>query len=138
MAETTASSPSATRDGDELTGSDTRRRRAHRRRMRRRRVQCEREIGWVVGCCAREKSECGAQMHFLSLVKKQWLSKPQMVISGIMLLGGVDMCNGLLYIANVGDSRLVFGRAERATRQGSFGYTRIHGAQCKYRIFASP
>ncbi|KAH7553463.1 hypothetical protein ACOSP7_029817 [Xanthoceras sorbifolium] len=55
---------------------------------------------------------------FLSLVKKQWLSKPQMASVGSCCLVGL-ICNGLLYIANVGDSRVVLGRAERATREVS-------------------
>ncbi|TKY52859.1 phosphatase 2C 38 [Spatholobus suberectus] len=53
---------------------------------------------------------------FLSLVKKQWLSKPQIASTGTCCLVGV-ICNGMLYIANSGDSRVVLGRFERATRE---------------------
>ncbi|KAJ6425529.1 hypothetical protein OIU84_026161 [Salix udensis] len=53
---------------------------------------------------------------FLSLVKKQWLSKPHMASVGSCCLVGV-ICNGLLYIANAGDSRVVLGRAERGSRE---------------------
>ncbi|OIW05098.1 hypothetical protein TanjilG_06234 [Lupinus angustifolius] len=52
---------------------------------------------------------------FLSLVKKQWLNKPQIASTGSCCLAGI-ICNGMLYIANAGDSRAVLGRTERATR----------------------
>ena len=55
---------------------------------------------------------------FLSLVKKQWQSKPQLASTGTCCLVGV-ICNGMLYIANSGDSRAVLGRVERATRETS-------------------
>ncbi|XP_027350311.1 probable protein phosphatase 2C 38 [Abrus precatorius] len=55
---------------------------------------------------------------FLSVVKKQWLSKPQIASTGTCCLAGI-ICNGMLYIANAGDSRAVLGRAERATRETS-------------------
>lgn len=48
--------------------------------------------------------------EFLSTVKKQWEIKPQMASVGSCCLVGV-VCNGLLYIANAGDSRVVLGRA---------------------------
>ncbi|KAM7254915.1 hypothetical protein ACFE04_020156 [Oxalis oulophora] len=54
--------------------------------------------------------------EFLSLVRKQWFIKPQMASVGSCCLAGV-ICNGLLYIANAGDSRAVLGRVERSTRQ---------------------
>ncbi|XVE76275.1 hypothetical protein DITRI_Ditri12bG0158900 [Diplodiscus trichospermus] len=54
--------------------------------------------------------------NFLSLVRKQWLGKPQMASVGSCCLTGV-ICNGLLYTANVGDSRVVLGRSERGTKQ---------------------
>lgn len=53
---------------------------------------------------------------FLSLVKKQWLSKPQIASTGTCCLAGI-ICNGMLHIANAGDSRVVLGRVERATRE---------------------
>ncbi|XP_065856470.1 probable protein phosphatase 2C 38 [Euphorbia lathyris] len=52
---------------------------------------------------------------FLSLVKKQWLSKPEMASVGSCCLVGV-ICEGLLYTANAGDSRVVLGRSVRGSR----------------------
>ncbi|KAK2351753.1 Protein phosphatase 2C family protein [Trifolium repens] len=51
---------------------------------------------------------------FMSLVAKQWSTKPQIASVGSCCLVGV-ICNGTLYIANLGDSRAVLGRAVRAT-----------------------
>lgn len=53
---------------------------------------------------------------FLSVVKKLWHSKPQIASVGSCCLVGI-ICNGLLYVANVGDSRVVLGREERATSE---------------------
>ncbi|KAL5155318.1 putative protein phosphatase 2C 38 [Glycine soja] len=53
---------------------------------------------------------------FLSVVRKQWLSKPQIASAGTCCLAGI-ICNGMLYVANAGDSRAVLGRVERATRE---------------------
>lgn len=55
---------------------------------------------------------------FLSLVNKQWLRQPHIASAGTCCLVGI-ICNGLLYIANSGDSRVVLGRLERATRETS-------------------
>ncbi|XP_011048438.1 PREDICTED: probable protein phosphatase 2C 38 [Populus euphratica] len=63
-----------------------------------------------------KKAFASTEEGFLSLVRKQWLSKPHMASVGSCCLVGV-MCNGLLYIANAGDSRVVLGRAERGTRE---------------------
>ena len=49
---------------------------------------------------------------FLTAVKKQWRKNPQMASVGSCCLAGV-ICNGLVYIANAGDSRAVLGRSER-------------------------
>ncbi|KAL0875006.1 hypothetical protein Bca101_024711 [Brassica carinata] len=49
---------------------------------------------------------------FLMAVKKQWRKNPQMASVGSCCLAGV-ICNGLVYIANAGDSRAVLGRSER-------------------------
>lgn len=49
---------------------------------------------------------------FLMAVKKQWRTNPQMASVGSCCLAGV-ICNGLVYIANAGDSRAVLGRSER-------------------------
>lgn len=51
---------------------------------------------------------------FLSLVTKQWPMKPQIAAVGSCCLVGV-ICAGTLYIANLGDSRAVLGRAVKAT-----------------------
>ncbi|KAB2057671.1 hypothetical protein ES319_A11G183300v1 [Gossypium barbadense] len=51
---------------------------------------------------------------FLSLVTKQWPINPQIAAVGSCCLVGV-VCNGTLYIANVGDSRAVLGRLVKAT-----------------------
>lgn len=64
------------------------------------------------------KAFSATEEGFLSLVRKQWLSKPQMASVGSCCLVGL-ICNGVLYIANVGDSRVVLGRAERSTREVS-------------------
>ncbi|XAR69013.1 Phosphoprotein phosphatase [Bertholletia excelsa] len=53
--------------------------------------------------------------EFLSLVKRQWLDKPQIASVGSCCLVGV-ICNGLVYVANAGDSRAVLGRAEKDVR----------------------
>ncbi|KAM7263171.1 hypothetical protein ACFE04_000854 [Oxalis oulophora] len=62
------------------------------------------------------KAFLATEHDFLSLVKKKWLSKPNMASVGSCCLVGV-ICNGLLYIANAGDSRVVLGRAERSCRE---------------------
>uniref|UniRef100_A0A5B6ZUD0 protein-serine/threonine phosphatase n=1 Tax=Davidia involucrata TaxID=16924 RepID=A0A5B6ZUD0_DAVIN len=54
--------------------------------------------------------------EFLSLVKKQWLSTPQLASVGSCCLVGM-ICSGLLYIANAGDSRVVLGRLEKAIKE---------------------
>ncbi|CAA6656020.1 unnamed protein product [Spirodela intermedia] len=51
---------------------------------------------------------------FLSLVAKQWPVKPQIAAVGSCCLVGV-ICGGNLYVANLGDSRVVLGRLVRAT-----------------------
>ncbi|XP_043701283.1 probable protein phosphatase 2C 38 [Telopea speciosissima] len=54
--------------------------------------------------------------EFLSFVKKQWQNNPQIASVGSCCLVGI-ICNGLLYIANAGDSRAVLGRSEMATKE---------------------
>lgn len=49
--------------------------------------------------------------EFLTLVRSQWLHKPQIASVGSCCLVGI-ICSGLLYIANAGDSRVVLGRLE--------------------------
>ncbi|CAI0468804.1 unnamed protein product [Linum tenue] len=51
---------------------------------------------------------------FLSVVTRQWPMKPQIAAVGSCCLVGV-VCNENLYIANLGDSRAVLGRAVKAT-----------------------
>ncbi|KAJ6821806.1 putative protein phosphatase 2C 60 [Iris pallida] len=51
---------------------------------------------------------------FFSLVAKQWPVKPQIAAVGSCCLVGV-ICGGILYVANVGDSRAVLGRLMKAT-----------------------
>lgn len=51
---------------------------------------------------------------FLSIVTNQWPMKPQIAAVGSCCLVGV-ICNGTLYIANLGDSRAVLGRLMKAT-----------------------
>ncbi|XP_009769529.1 putative protein phosphatase 2C 38 [Nicotiana tabacum] len=53
--------------------------------------------------------------EYLSLVKRQWNEKPQIASVGSCCLAGI-ICSGLLYIANVGDSRAVLGRVDKATK----------------------
>ncbi|QCE08712.1 probable protein phosphatase 2C 60 [Vigna unguiculata] len=51
---------------------------------------------------------------FISVVANQWSLSPQIAAVGSCCLVGV-ICNGTLYIANLGDSRAVLGRAVKAT-----------------------
>ncbi|CAN4109803.1 unnamed protein product [Withania somnifera] len=51
---------------------------------------------------------------FSSVVAKQWPMKPQIAAVGSCCLVAV-ICNSILYVANLGDSRAVLGRLMRAT-----------------------
>ncbi|GMJ03045.1 D-CLADE TYPE 2C PROTEIN PHOSPHATASE 3 [Hibiscus trionum] len=62
------------------------------------------------------KAFLATEDKFLSLVRKQWFVKPQMASVGSCCLTGV-ICNGLLYIANAGDSRVVLGRSVRGSKE---------------------
>lgn len=62
------------------------------------------------------KAFLATEEEFLSLVKKQWLNRPQIASVGSCCLVGV-ICSGLLYIANAGDSRVVLGKSERLKSQ---------------------
>ncbi|KAI4352940.1 hypothetical protein L6164_007144 [Bauhinia variegata] len=53
--------------------------------------------------------------EFLSLVRKKWQSKPQLASVGSCCLTGL-ICNGLLYIANAGDSRVVLGKLDKTSK----------------------
>ncbi|CAN1257846.1 Probable protein phosphatase 2C 38 [Linum perenne] len=54
--------------------------------------------------------------EFLTLVKDQWMYKPQIASVGACCLVGI-ICSGLLYIANAGDSRAVLGRMEKTMKE---------------------
>lgn len=62
------------------------------------------------------KSFLATEEEFLSLVRKQWQIKPQIASVGSCCLVGI-ICNGLLYIANAGDSRAVLGRWESKVKE---------------------
>ncbi|XP_022745155.1 probable protein phosphatase 2C 38 isoform X1 [Durio zibethinus] len=62
------------------------------------------------------KAFLATEEDFLTLVKKQWLSKPHIASVGSCCLVGI-ICSGLLYIANAGDSRVVLGRLEKAFKE---------------------
>ncbi|XP_038887730.1 probable protein phosphatase 2C 60 [Benincasa hispida] len=51
---------------------------------------------------------------FLSIVRSQWSTNPQIAAVGSCCLVGV-ICDGTLYVANLGDSRAVLGRVVKAT-----------------------
>ncbi|KAL2323992.1 hypothetical protein Fmac_023050 [Flemingia macrophylla] len=51
---------------------------------------------------------------FMSVVARQWSMSPQIAAVGSCCLVGV-ICSGMLYIANLGDSRAVLGRMNKAT-----------------------
>ena len=51
---------------------------------------------------------------FMSLVARQWPMKPQIAAVGSCCLVAV-ICNGNLYVANLGDSRAILGRVVKAT-----------------------
>ncbi|PQQ17471.1 putative protein phosphatase 2C 48 [Prunus yedoensis var. nudiflora] len=63
-----------------------------------------------------KKAYLATEENFLSMVKKKWLNKPQIASAGTCCLVGI-LCNGLLYTANVGDSRVVLGKIETATKE---------------------
>ncbi|XP_028774577.1 probable protein phosphatase 2C 60 isoform X2 [Neltuma alba] len=61
-----------------------------------------------------QKAYQATEEGFVSLVSKRWPINPQIAVVGSCCLVGV-ICSGTLYIANLGDSRAVLGRAVRAT-----------------------
>ncbi|CAM8973274.1 unnamed protein product [Rhodiola kirilowii] len=63
-----------------------------------------------------KKAFLATENSFLSQVRKQWHCMPQLASVGSCCLAGI-ICDGLLYIANAGDSRVVLGRSERALRE---------------------
>ncbi|OVA18216.1 Protein phosphatase 2C (PP2C)-like domain [Macleaya cordata] len=62
------------------------------------------------------KAFLATEEGFLSLVRKQWPIRPQILSVGSCCLVGI-ICSGTLYVANAGDSRVVLGRLEKATRE---------------------
>ncbi|KAK6942877.1 PPM-type phosphatase-like domain [Dillenia turbinata] len=63
-----------------------------------------------------KKAFAATEDDFLSLVKKQWQSKPEIASVGSCCLIGL-ICSGLLYVANAGDSRAVLGRVNNGIRR---------------------
>ncbi|CAN1352326.1 Probable protein phosphatase 2C 28 [Linum perenne] len=61
-----------------------------------------------------QKAFQATEEGFVSLVARQWPMKPQIVAVGTCCLVAV-ICNETLYVANLGDSRAVLGRAVKAT-----------------------
>ncbi|KAI3687927.1 hypothetical protein L1987_81632 [Smallanthus sonchifolius] len=62
-----------------------------------------------------KKAFLATEDEFLSIVREKWRVFPQIASVGTCCLVGV-ICNGLVYIANAGDSRVVLGRADRGVR----------------------
>ncbi|KAK7266975.1 hypothetical protein RIF29_19637 [Crotalaria pallida] len=62
------------------------------------------------------KAFLATEEEFLSIVKKQWLTKPQLSSVGSCCLVGI-ICSSQLYIANAGDSRAVLGRQDLSTKE---------------------
>ncbi|XP_031494632.1 probable protein phosphatase 2C 46 [Nymphaea colorata] len=60
------------------------------------------------------KAILATEEGFCSLVSKQWPHRPQIAAVGSCCLVGV-ICNGVLYVANLGDSRAVLGRIIKET-----------------------
>ncbi|KAF7804511.1 putative protein phosphatase 2C 38 [Senna tora] len=64
------------------------------------------------------KAYSATEKGFLSVVKRNWMSKPEIASTGTCCLVGI-ICNGMLYIGNCGDSRVVLGRLERGMKEVS-------------------
>lgn len=62
-----------------------------------------------------KRAFCATEGDFMSVVKKQWQSRPEVASTGTCCLVGM-ICNDMLYVANAGDSRVVLGREEKATK----------------------
>ncbi|XP_028796490.1 probable protein phosphatase 2C 48 [Neltuma alba] len=56
-----------------------------------------------------KKAFLETEEEFLSVVQEQWVKKPLLASVGSCCLVGI-ICNGMLYVANAGDSRAVLGR----------------------------
>ncbi|KAH9307754.1 hypothetical protein KI387_035665, partial [Taxus chinensis] len=66
------------------------------------------------GCHVIRKAFLATEEGVLSVVTKAWPTKPQTVAVGSCCLVGV-VCSGILYVANLGDSRVVMGKLVKAT-----------------------
>ncbi|KAH7677850.1 pyruvate dehydrogenase phosphatase protein [Dioscorea alata] len=73
------------------------------------------EQGGGMSAEALTKAFAATEDGFLSLVRKHWLTKPQLASVGSCCLVGV-VFGGMLYVANAGDSRAVLGRLEKGFR----------------------
>ncbi|KAK8952821.1 putative protein phosphatase 2C 38 [Platanthera guangdongensis] len=62
-----------------------------------------------------KKAFFATEQGFLAGVRKQWMKMPQLASVGSCCLMGV-ICCGMLYVANLGDSRAVLGRLEGGRR----------------------
>ncbi|KAL0316275.1 UNVERIFIED_CONTAM: putative protein phosphatase 2C 38 [Sesamum radiatum] len=60
-----------------------------------------------------KKAFLATEEEFLSVVRQKWHIMPQIASVGTCCLVGV-ICNGFLYVANAGDSRVVLGREDKA------------------------
>lgn len=60
-------------------------------------------------------------------MRRQWFFKPQLASVGTCCLVGV-ICNGLLYIANAGDSRAVLGRMDKVREVTAVQLSTEHNA----------
>uniref|UniRef100_A0A0C9RIT9 protein-serine/threonine phosphatase n=1 Tax=Wollemia nobilis TaxID=56998 RepID=A0A0C9RIT9_9CONI len=61
-----------------------------------------------------QKAVLATEEGFLSVVTRAWPTMPQIAAVGSCCLVGV-ICNGVLYVANLGDSRVVLGKVDKAT-----------------------
>ncbi|KAJ6378490.1 hypothetical protein OIU78_028681 [Salix suchowensis] len=59
-----------------------------------------------------------AEMEFLHFVKQSWIARPQMASVGSCCLVGA-ISNDVLYVANLGDSRVVLGRKVSEGKENS-------------------
>lgn len=60
-----------------------------------------------------KKAFMATEQDFISSVRDQWHFKPQIAAVGTCCLVGI-ICDGVLYVGNAGDSRVVLGRANRS------------------------
>lgn len=60
-----------------------------------------------------KKAFMATEEDFISSIRDQWHTKPQIAAVGTCCLVGI-ISDGFLYVGNAGDSRVVLGRADRA------------------------